>query len=503
MTVPSIFIVEDEIITARSIAKNIKKFGYKLAGIATSSSQAIKDILKAKPNLILMDILLEKDDIDGIITAQKIQSQLNVPVIYLTAYSDRQTLDRAKITTPFGYILKPYSKKDLQISIELALHKHQQEIELVKREELLSSILNAAKDGVIATNEQNKITYMNPAAEKLTGWQTIETGEHKTAEVLQIIDRRTQKSLNPIEEVLNGGKVVYLNESAVLIARNGKQTPITDSAAPILQSGDRLTGAVLIFAPQRNTSEQQEDVPQNQLTSIADRGLNKFGSYLTDIIVHELRTPLTIILSNAESLQSYRQKWTVEKQDSCLKRIQNATIQISRLLDEVNVWEELEKQQFTLQPSWFDVVPFCQQILAELELINEQDRELTLSVTGDRQLVYLDPYMIRYILNNLLSNGIRYSPEGSTVTLSVEKQPNRLIFQVQNQGIGIPQAEREQIFEPFFRASNTDRIKGTGLGLAIVKEYVRLSGGEVYLENNSPSQTIFTVSLPSASENDG
>ena len=502
MNTPSIFIVEDEIITARSIAKNIKKFGYRLAGIATSGSKAVKDILAAKPNLILMDILLERNDFDGIITAQKIQSQLNVPIVYLTAHSDRETLDRAKITTPFGYILKPYSKKDLQISIELALHKHQQEIKLVKREELLSSILNAAKDGVIATDDKNKITYMNPAAENLTGWQTIETGNRPAAEVLQIIDRRSQKSLDPITEVLERGKVVYLNESAVLIARNGDRTPIIDSAAPIIQKGDRPTGAVLIFAPRRNASENNEDVLQD-LPTISEKELNKFGSYLTDIIIHELRTPLTIILSNAESLSSYRQKWTVEKQDSSLKRIQKATVQISRLLDEVSVWEELGKKQFTVKPSSIDIVSFCQQILADLRLIDEQNHELAIAVKGDRQAVYLDPYILRFILNNLLLNGIRYSPENSSVILLIDNQPNRLILKVQNQGIGIPQAEQEEIFEPFFRGSNTNRIKGTGLGLAIVKEYVRLCGGKVYLENNSPSKTVFTVNLPLTAENEG
>ena len=426
----SIFIVEDEIITARSIAKNVKKFGYKLAGIATSGSQAIKEILASKPDLVLMDILLEKNDIDGISTAQAIQSQLNVPIIYLTAHSDRETLERAKITTPFGYILKPYSKKDLQINIELALHKHQQEIKLVKREELLSSILNAARDGVIAADDRNKITYMNPAAEELTGWQTIETGDRSATEILQIVDRRTQKSIDPIKEVLNSGKVVYLNESAVLIARDGNKTSITDSVAPIMQKGDRIKGAVLIFAPQRNYVLQNSPSERQDLGTQTIEELNKFGAYLIDIIVHELRTPLTIILSNSESLRSYRQKWTVEKQDNSLKRIQKATEQISRLLDDVGVWEELEKKQFTLQPSWIDAVSFSQQILADLRLVDEQNHKLVLSVKGDRKAVYLDSHILGYILNNLLLNGIKYSPQGSTIILSLEYKPNRLILKV-------------------------------------------------------------------------
>ena len=136
----SIFIVEDEIITARSIAKNIKKFGYQLAGIATSGSEAILKILQTRPNLVLIDIFLDKNSIDGITVADKIQSYFEVPIIYLTAHSDRETLERAKITSPFGYILKPYSSKNLQIGIELALHKHQQDLQVIKREKILTTL---------------------------------------------------------------------------------------------------------------------------------------------------------------------------------------------------------------------------------------------------------------------------------------------------------------------------------------------------------------------------
>ena len=497
MNAPSIFIVEDEIITAKSIAKNIVKFGYTLAGIATSGSQAIQDILATKPNLILMDIMLDRSDIDGIAAAQQVQSQLNVPVIYLTAHSDRETLERAKITTPFGYILKPYSKKNLQINIELALHKHQQEMQLAKREELLSEVLDAADDGVIVADKSDRIVYMNSAAEELTGWQATEANNRQTKEVLRIVDRRTQQSLEPIKEILDRKEAIYLSESAILLTRNDGQTSIANSSSSILQKDGDITGAVLIFAPQKNAGGRKKSSQSQFLTAIgSNQKLNRFGNYLVDIIVHELRTPLTVILSTTESLQNYRQKWTPEKQNKSFKRIQKAIEHISRLLEDISIWEELEKRQFVLQPSWTDVLSSSQQILEELELIDEANHQLVVSFQGDRRSVYLDPYVLRYILTNLLHNAIKYSPKKSTVSLLIQYESNRLILKVQNQGIGIPTAEREQIFKPLYRGSNTDRIKGTGLGLAIVKEYVRLSGGEINLENNSPSTTIFTVCLP-------
>ena len=466
-----------------------------MAGIATSGSQALTEIFATQPDLVLMDIRLDKDDFDGIATAQKLQSQSNVPIIFLTAHCDRETLDRAKITTPFGYILKPYNKKELQIGIEFALHKHQQEVKRIKREELLSTILNTAKDGVIATDKTSNITYMNPAAENLTGWKLDQAYQHQGSEILQIIDQRTQQSLDPIKQVLEQGKAIYLDKYAVLLKRNGEQTSISDSASPILNKDDLVEGVVLIFAPRRN-SNSTDSANQDSTTIATHKKINELSVYLIDLLLHELRTPLTVILSTSQSLQSYRQKWTVEKQDQSLKRIQQAISQITRLLDNVSVWEELGKEQVALQPEWIDAIALGEEIISNLKLINE-NRQLVLSYQGKKRSVYLDRDIVQYILINLLLNGIKYSPKDSMVSLKIEYETNYIIFQVSDYGVGIPQTEQRQIFEPFFRASNAGKIKGTGLGLAIVKEYVQLCQGEITLES-STSKTTFTVRLPTS-----
>ena len=134
-----IFIVEDEIITARDISLKLKKFGYQVVGIADSGDVAFEKVAECQPDLVLMDIVLQ-GDIDGIEVAQKIRHQFEIPVIYLTAYVDKDTLQRAKITEPFGYILKPFKGQDLRTHIEIALYKHKSEVEtrraLAKQKEL-------------------------------------------------------------------------------------------------------------------------------------------------------------------------------------------------------------------------------------------------------------------------------------------------------------------------------------------------------------------------------
>lgn len=148
-----ILVVEDEVIVARAISSQLSQLGYVVTGTASSGKVAIAKALETQPELVLMDIIL-KGEMDGIATASHIREQLDVPVIFLTAYGDNNTLERAKITQPFGYIVKPFTTKDLKIAIEIGLLKHQLERELRQNRDQLATLLNSISDAVIATNEQ-------------------------------------------------------------------------------------------------------------------------------------------------------------------------------------------------------------------------------------------------------------------------------------------------------------------------------------------------------------
>lgn len=502
MTVPSIFIVEDEIITAKSIAENIKLLGYRVAGIATNSSKAIAQILELRPDLILMDILLKKSDLDGISTAAKIKEQVNIPIVYITAHSDEETLERAKVTTPFGYILKPYTKKDLEISLKMALYKHDRELELLKRERLYSNILNSTQVGVIATDNDSLITYINPAAQKFTGWQTAEALQQKASEVVRFIDARTNEPIpHPVEQVLEQGNVVYLDEHTVLIAKDGSQIPIRDSVSPILEQS-QANGAVLIFAPAResltmDTTSTRDGQIETQITPIIKTQLNKLSCDLLDIVVHELRTPLTIILSTSESLRLYRQRWTTKKQNSSFDKIQRAVGQMTRLLDNISIWEQVEANRISFQPELIDVVSLCEELLSDLRLIDGDRHKILFTYKQVKnRMAYLDPALFRYTLNNLFLNAIKYSASDSTIYLTLERQENHIVLKVRDEGIGIPPQEQPYLFESFYRADNVGDIPGTGLGLAIALMCLEIQQGTISLESEVGVGTTFTVTLP-------
>ncbi len=141
----NIFIVEDESIVAKDIQNSLIKLGYNVVGIANNGKDAIEKILELKPDLLLMDIMI-KGDLTGIDVSEKIKEQINVPIIFLTAYADEGTLAKAKITEPYGYILKPFKEVDLHSTIEMAYYKHQKDSELQKERDFLYSLVESKEE---------------------------------------------------------------------------------------------------------------------------------------------------------------------------------------------------------------------------------------------------------------------------------------------------------------------------------------------------------------------
>lgn len=136
----NIFIVEDESIVAKDIQNSLTKLGYNVVGFANNGKDAIDKITELMPDLILMDIMI-KGPLTGIEVSEKIKEKMNIPVIFLTAYADEGTLSRAKITEPYGYILKPFKEIDLHSTIEMAVYKHQKDSALLKERDFLYSLV--------------------------------------------------------------------------------------------------------------------------------------------------------------------------------------------------------------------------------------------------------------------------------------------------------------------------------------------------------------------------
>ncbi len=240
-----ILVVEDESIVAKDMQNRLQKLGYAVAVVVSSAKDAIEKVREINPDLVLMDIVL-KGDIDGIGAAGIIRTQFHVPVIYVTAYADDKTMERAKTTEPYGYLLKPLDSKELLITIEMALYKHKMEKKLQEREKWLAGTLKSIGNGVIATDTRGAVTFMNPAAETLTGWIHEEASGRPVTEVFRIMHEGTKLYENPFERTMKTGGIQD-SGSVILVAKDGTERVVANTGAPICDEEGTVLGAVFVF----------------------------------------------------------------------------------------------------------------------------------------------------------------------------------------------------------------------------------------------------------------
>jgi PAS domain S-box-containing protein/putative nucleotidyltransferase with HDIG domain len=225
-----ILIVEDESLVARDIENMAASLGYEVCGIASTGEQATEMAARHRPDLMLMDVVI-KGKLDGISAAEEIWEAFHIPVIYVTAYADEITLKRAKITEAFGYVLKPFDERELKIAIEMAFYKSRMDVRLREREEWLSALVRSIGEGVIATDQAGLITFMNPLAEKLTGWHYDEALHRPLGEVFSSAEERNETD----------------ESGTILRAKDGRKFPIEETAMPLTNHQREPSGQVLVF----------------------------------------------------------------------------------------------------------------------------------------------------------------------------------------------------------------------------------------------------------------
>lgn len=248
-----ILIVEDEIIIAEDIQTKLIRMGYSVPAVVSSGEEAIVKVKENNPDLILMDIVLF-GKMDGIEAAEKIHSFSDVPIIYLTAFADQDTLERAKITEPFGYLIKPFKERELLITLEMALYKHKTEKKLKmsekrlqESEKWLTASIYGIGEAVIATDSKGIIRIINPIAEALTGWNRNEAIGGPLSSILNVVDRNKTKLDDPVSKVIRKGSFYGLSETTILITKEKFEIPVEIIGSPIIDENNITIGAVFIF----------------------------------------------------------------------------------------------------------------------------------------------------------------------------------------------------------------------------------------------------------------
>jgi PAS domain S-box-containing protein len=242
-----ILIVEDEQVTAEDLRDTLTDLGYTVTGVVSNGADTIAQAEENPPDIALMDIRIQ-GDMDGTAAALILRKRFNIPVIYLTAHADPATLMRAKHAGPLGYITKPFQEAALHASIEIALHRHREELESSGKEELLASTLRSISEGVISIDRQGTITFFNRAAEAWTGRSSREAVGKPVEEFFQaVVGSRGDTGGKPWAQVLSDGSLQDLPTSTVLLSRQGVRGSVSGSVAPIRDHEGAVAGAVLVF----------------------------------------------------------------------------------------------------------------------------------------------------------------------------------------------------------------------------------------------------------------
>jgi PAS domain S-box-containing protein/putative nucleotidyltransferase with HDIG domain len=249
---------------------------------------AIQKAKETEPDLVLMDVMLQGET-TGVEAAEQIYTRFSIPVVYLTAYADSTTVQQAKKTEPFGYIIKPFEERELQTTIEIALYKYKMQMELKDRERWLSTILKSIGDGVIATNKIGEITFMNPLAETLTGWKLDQALDRTLGDVFKVMNQKPGKMQRISVKKILKGEESDLSDEAILVSKSGKKTPIDPRLEPIRDDGGNITGVVLAFTDVTDRKIAEEELKRSfEQQKIAMEGTVRAIAYTV-----ETRDPYT------------------------------------------------------------------------------------------------------------------------------------------------------------------------------------------------------------------
>jgi len=284
-----VFIVEDEALIAMEVQDRLSALGYTVCGLSSRGEQAVDAIVERVPDVVLMDVRLA-GSLTGIETAELLRDRVDIPVIFLSAYSDSELLRRAGEVLPFGYLVKPFEERELHATIQMAIYKHRMEralreayarlddkvqertTELAQSRADLAVTLDSIGDAVLATDASGRITRMNPAAEQLTGWSMTEATGLPIEQVFLIINEQTREpAAIPVEAVLRTGQRQMLANHTALITRSGAEVSIADSAAPIRNATGEIVGVVLVFRDETEARERRKLIARQRTIAEALR----------------------------------------------------------------------------------------------------------------------------------------------------------------------------------------------------------------------------------------
>lgn len=484
MATSRLLVVEDEGIVALDIQARLIHLGYQVTGIADSGEDAIEMAEEARPDLVLMDIRL-RGAMDGIETAQQIRSRFGIPVVYLTAYADELTLQRAKHSEPLGYLIKPFEERELRSTLEMALHKIETDKRARIQAERLQRIVSTLPEGVALLEGDWRVVLVNSKAQEYL----YELGGVSAGDILHHLGGCSVEQLSA--EASDQDWCEIATEGLTPRIFEVRLSPVSSGLASLAED---LSEWVLVI---REVTEERQVQERIQLQ---DR-LAVIGQFAAGI-AHDFNNVLASIILEPYLIRKLEPNLShkgYERLDGIAQQAKRASGLIRQILD--------FSRTSNADTHRFDMIPLLKEITKMLERILPSNIHLKLSYTPNDYSLQGDPNRIIQMLMNLILNARDAMPKGGTLyvelarvsgdeLLSQRDKDDRqwLRFRVRDDGIGIHPEILPHIFEPFFTTKPAGQ--GTGLGLAQVYGIVQQHEGHIHVDSRVECGTTFSVYLP-------
>ena len=490
---PRILVVEDEGVVAFDIQQQLSELGYDPVGHASGGEQAIELAGALRPALVLMDIGLA-GAIDGITAAQAIRLQFGLPVVFLTAFSADEVLERAKLSEPFGYIVKPFSERELRSVIEMALYKHAADARLRQS----AAALKAVSQGVLVCGPDRLVVSANPAFLAITGYGeadilgrtcTFMQGLDSAPQVVAAIAAALGSHAEFAGEILNYRKdgSAFWNELTI--------SPVFDAPGAL----SHFVGVTRDITQRRRQEAELRQHRDHLEQLVASRTVdlakareradaaNQAKSAFLANMSHEIRTPMNAIIGLNYLL---RRDGSTPEQTLRLEQIEGASQHLLTIINDVLDLSKIEAGRVQLESTDFHLSAIFDAVLSIIAE-SAQRKGLALEIDAGAVPPWLrgDPTRLRQCLLNLAANAIKFTPRGTIVLRASVQQESGdqllLRFSVQDTGIGISAEQQSRLFQAFAQAdaSTTRRYGGTGLGLAITQQLAQLMGGRAGVDS--------------------
>ena len=386
-----------------------------------------------------------------------------------------------------------------------ALENTQQET--TKALNFQKAILNHAGACIIATDTHGVVQLFNSTAEEYLGYSKSEVIDqvnvvqfHLASEIqakAAAFSREIGKIVTPDFNVLSAKSMDDLpNEHEwTYVRKDGTTFTVSLNVTTLRDAQNTISGFLGVAVDISEIKKYQNSL---QVALEKEKQLGDLKSRFVTMASHEFRTPLSTILSSVSLIDKYTSVEDLEKREKHVKRIKSAVGNMKDILEDFLSLGKMEEGKIQLNPELLTPAELrdeLEAVIQEMQRLTKPSQQIThtFTVTEDCNV---DRKMLRHIMTNLISNAIKFSPEGSSVDVSCENKKNELAFTIQDTGIGISEADQKHLFERFFRAENASNIQGTGLGLHIISRYLDLVDGHIELASKLNKGSTFIVHIP-------